>query len=150
MNTRKIICGLALVLATVILGTSKYLSRKMINNYKRSTNVNVQISPYYLQSNDEYQNKSNHTECRNRTIDEFPPDFLSLEQKRHGGVIIHIFIMVYLFCAVAIVCDEYFVHSLNRIANGKFCKKYYFIFLTPINYFLCYNIIIYKFKHSKF
>jgi hypothetical protein len=138
MNTRKILCGLALVLATVILGTSKYLSRKMLNNYKRSTNLNVQMSPYYLQSN-----HSNNTECRNRTIDEFPPDFLSLEQKRHGGVIIHIFIMVYLFCAVAIVCDEYFVHSLNRISNGKFCKNYYFIFLTPINYNFYYNIFIY-------
>lgn len=58
------------------------------------------------------------TECRVPAIDEFPADFLTLEQKRKGGVIIHIIIVIYLFCAVAIVCDEYFVQSLHRICDG--------------------------------
>lgn len=118
MNTRKLICFVTLAAGLAILTTSKILSRKLVNNYKR---------PLVLQQDGEadfyYQIKSsdnNGTECRNRTIDEFPPDFLTLKQKQHGGVIIHILITIYVFCAVSIVCDEYFVHSLNRIAKGLF------------------------------
>ena len=34
---------------------------------------------------------------------------------RNGGVMIHILILIYMFCALAIVCDEYFVPSLEVI-----------------------------------
>lgn len=62
---------------------------------------------------------SNSSECRNRTIDEFPADFLTLKQKRDGGVIIHVVLTIYLFAALAVVCDDYFVESLNLIAKGQ-------------------------------
>ncbi len=108
MYTRRIICCLVFLAAIGVLTTSKLLSRQLVNNYKRPS-ADARLS----------RSDPNETECRNRTIDEFPADFLTLEQKRHGGVIIHILITVYLFCAVAIVCDEYFVHALNRIAKGQ-------------------------------
>ncbi|RWS17735.1 sodium/potassium/calcium exchanger 2-like isoform X1 [Dinothrombium tinctorium] len=47
----------------------------------------------------------------------FPPDLFSLEQKRHGAVILHIAGMVYMFVALAIVCDEFFVPSLEVITE---------------------------------
>lgn len=56
--------------------------------------------------------------CTSRSIDEFPPDFMSLKQKRQGGVIIHIFIVAYLFAALAVICDDYFVASLEYLCNA--------------------------------
>ena len=114
MYSRRVICFLALAAGVVVLTTSKLLSRQLVNNYKRQTST-VEVDILF-----KINNRDNGTECRNRTIDEFPPDFFTLEQKRHGGVIIHILITIYLFAAVAIVCDEYFVHSLNRISKGSY------------------------------
>lgn len=62
---------------------------------------------------------NNGSICRIPAINEFPSDFLTLEQKRKGGIIIHILIVLYLFCAIAVVCDEYFVQSLHRICDGS-------------------------------
>ncbi|OXU29226.1 hypothetical protein TSAR_005737 [Trichomalopsis sarcophagae] len=45
----------------------------------------------------------------------FPPDLFSIEERRHGVVILHILGVVYMFVALAIVCDEFFVPSLDVI-----------------------------------
>ncbi|CAH0774501.1 unnamed protein product [Bemisia tabaci] len=45
----------------------------------------------------------------------FPPDPFTLEQRRRGAVIIHILGVVYMFVALAIVCDEFFVPALDVI-----------------------------------
>ncbi|XP_060527977.1 probable sodium/potassium/calcium exchanger CG1090 isoform X2 [Cylas formicarius] len=41
-----------------------------------------------------------------------PPDV-----RKHGGLILHIIIAIYMFVGLAIVCDEYFVASLDRICE---------------------------------
>lgn len=45
----------------------------------------------------------------------FPPDIFSLEQRRNGAVILHILGLIYMFVALAIVCDEFFVPALDVI-----------------------------------
>ena len=45
----------------------------------------------------------------------FPTDLFSIEERRHGAVILHIIGVVYMFVALAIVCDEFFVPSLDVI-----------------------------------
>ncbi|GLH06145.1 Sodium/potassium/calcium exchanger Nckx30C [Gryllus bimaculatus] len=45
----------------------------------------------------------------------FPPDLFTLEQRRRGAVVFHILGVVYMFVALAIVCDEFFVPSLDVI-----------------------------------
>lgn len=45
----------------------------------------------------------------------YPPDVFTLEQKRKGAVVLHIVGMVYMFAALAIVCDEFFVPALGVI-----------------------------------
>lgn len=45
----------------------------------------------------------------------FPEDLFTLEQRRQGAVILHILGVVYMFVALAIVCDEFFVPSLDVI-----------------------------------
>ncbi|KAL3081003.1 hypothetical protein niasHT_037471 [Heterodera trifolii] len=49
--------------------------------------------------------------------DPFPTDLFSLEQLRHGAVLLHFCGLVYMFVALAIVCDEFFVPSLSVITE---------------------------------
>ncbi|NXJ02868.1 NCKX2 protein, partial [Psophia crepitans] len=48
---------------------------------------------------------------------EYPEDLFSLEERRKGAVILHIIGMIYMFIALAIVCDEFFVPSLTVITE---------------------------------
>ncbi|XP_037229902.1 sodium/potassium/calcium exchanger 2 isoform X2 [Falco biarmicus] len=60
-------------------------------------------------------------EHKNATDDhvkgEYPEDLFSLEERRKGAVILHIIGMIYMFIALAIVCDEFFVPSLTVITE---------------------------------
>ena len=51
---------------------------------------------------------------------EFPPDVFSQNQRDHGAIIVHIVVVIYMFLALAIVCDEYFVTSLDKICQVSF------------------------------
>uniref|UniRef100_A0A8C2EYC5 Solute carrier family 24 member 6a n=1 Tax=Cyprinus carpio TaxID=7962 RepID=A0A8C2EYC5_CYPCA len=48
-------------------------------------------------------------------IHEFPEDIFTKGQRRHGAILLHVFCAVYMFYALAIVCDVYFVPSLEKI-----------------------------------
>uniref|UniRef100_A0A452J1H7 Sodium/calcium exchanger membrane region domain-containing protein n=1 Tax=Gopherus agassizii TaxID=38772 RepID=A0A452J1H7_9SAUR len=48
---------------------------------------------------------------------EYPKDLFSLAERRRGAVILHIMGMIYMFIALAIVCDEFFVPSLTVITE---------------------------------
>ncbi|NXU52447.1 NCKX2 protein, partial [Turnix velox] len=48
---------------------------------------------------------------------EYPRDLFSLEERRKGAVILHVIGMIYMFIALAIVCDEFFVPSLTVITE---------------------------------
>ncbi|XP_034935290.1 sodium/potassium/calcium exchanger Nckx30C isoform X2 [Chelonus insularis] len=45
----------------------------------------------------------------------FPKDLFTFEERRRGAVILHVLGVVYMFVALAIVCDEFFVPSLDVI-----------------------------------
>ncbi|XP_031616925.1 sodium/potassium/calcium exchanger Nckx30C isoform X3 [Contarinia nasturtii] len=45
----------------------------------------------------------------------FPKDLFTLEERRNGAIILHIIGVMYMFVALAIVCDEFFVPSLDVI-----------------------------------
>ena len=53
----------------------------------------------------------------NSTGGTYPTDLFSLEQKRNGAVVFHFFGLCYMFVALAIVCDEFFVPSLGVSIN---------------------------------
>ncbi|XP_042660734.1 sodium/potassium/calcium exchanger 2 isoform X2 [Tyto alba] len=48
---------------------------------------------------------------------EYPRDLFSLKERRKGAVILHVIGMIYMFIALAIVCDEFFVPSLTIITE---------------------------------
>ncbi|UJR28260.1 hypothetical protein I4U23_009510 [Adineta vaga] len=50
------------------------------------------------------------------SIDEFPQLFFTNEQRRQGGIIVHILLILYSFAAIEIVCDDYFASALERIS----------------------------------
>lgn len=83
--------------------------RKLKNNFSASTyELNSALKHLYLNSEKELNAIS-------EKIPLFPKDFFSLEERRHGAVIFHILGVIYMFVALAIVCDEFFVPSLDVI-----------------------------------
>ncbi|XP_063144577.1 sodium/potassium/calcium exchanger 2 isoform X3 [Rattus norvegicus] len=48
---------------------------------------------------------------------DYPKDVFSLEERRKGAIILHVIGMIYMFIALAIVCDEFFVPSLTVITE---------------------------------
>lgn len=57
--------------------------------------------------------KSNGNESKPQPL--FPEDLFTQEQRQRGAVIFHMAGVVYMFVALAIVCDEFFVPSLDVI-----------------------------------
>ncbi|CAD5231517.1 unnamed protein product [Bursaphelenchus xylophilus] len=49
--------------------------------------------------------------------DVFPDDLFTFDQRRHGAIIFHFCGLCYMFVALAIVCDEYFVPSLGVLTQ---------------------------------
>lgn len=45
----------------------------------------------------------------------FPADLFTMEQRRQGAVVLHVLGVIYMFVALAIVCDEFFVPALDVI-----------------------------------
>ncbi|XP_031693660.1 sodium/potassium/calcium exchanger 2-like [Oncorhynchus kisutch] len=48
---------------------------------------------------------------------DYPTDLFNLEERRQGAVCLHMFGMLYMFIALAIVCDEFFVPALTVITE---------------------------------
>ncbi|XP_077058098.1 sodium/potassium/calcium exchanger 3 [Siphateles boraxobius] len=61
----------------------------------------------------------------NQTIDspraaihEFPEDIFTKEQRKRGAILLHVLCAIYMFYALALVCDDYFVPSLEKISEN--------------------------------
>ncbi|GAB1609651.1 sodium/potassium/calcium exchanger 4-like [Argonauta hians] len=55
--------------------------------------------------------------CTSPAYKEFPPDLFTNEQRSHGAMVLHFIMGLYMFYALSIVCDEYFVTSLEKICQ---------------------------------
>lgn len=60
---------------------------------------------------DQAENSTEHAQG------DYPKDIFSLEERRKGAIILHVIGMIYMFIALAIVCDEFFVPSLTVITE---------------------------------
>uniref|UniRef100_A0A131YSX3 Sodium/potassium/calcium exchanger 3 like n=2 Tax=Rhipicephalus TaxID=34630 RepID=A0A131YSX3_RHIAP len=52
--------------------------------------------------------------CIRPAYHEFPPDLFSHDARAKGGVVVHILVVLYMFYALAVVCDDYFIASLEE------------------------------------
>ncbi|XP_053567980.1 sodium/potassium/calcium exchanger 3 [Bombina bombina] len=59
----------------------------------------------------------NRKNCTEPGIHEFPDDIFSNEDRKHGAIILHVLCAMYMFYALAIVCDDFFVPSLEKISE---------------------------------
>ncbi|KFP81499.1 Sodium/potassium/calcium exchanger 4, partial [Acanthisitta chloris] len=50
-------------------------------------------------------------------INEFPEDLFTNKERQQGGILLHIIAALYMFYALAIVCDDFFVPSLEKICE---------------------------------
>nr|CAD7438974.1 unnamed protein product [Timema bartmani] len=57
------------------------------------------------------------TNCSPPAIEQFPRPLMSQHARKSGGLILHVLAAVYTFLGLAIVCDDYFVSSLDRICE---------------------------------
>lgn len=81
-----------------------------LNNGHNNGNENVTIKKQTKKPKESAQS----------AIDEFPPDFMSEETRQKGGFVVHIIIFIYLCIVLAVVCDNYFLKSLEYISESKF------------------------------
>ncbi|XP_072166841.1 sodium/potassium/calcium exchanger 5-like [Diadema setosum] len=51
--------------------------------------------------------------CTLKSTDEFPLHLFTTEQLRHGALLIHLLVTAYMFGAIAIICDDYFMPALE-------------------------------------
>ncbi|XP_041838509.1 sodium/potassium/calcium exchanger 5 [Melanotaenia boesemani] len=59
----------------------------------------------------------NETECISPQASEFPEGFFTVQERKDGGLVIYFMIIFYMLLAVAIVCDDYFLPSLEVISE---------------------------------
>ncbi|XP_074854857.1 sodium/potassium/calcium exchanger 4 [Carettochelys insculpta] len=55
--------------------------------------------------------------CTEPAIREFPEDLFTNKERQEGAVLLHIISALYMFYALAIVCDDFFVPSLEKICE---------------------------------
>ncbi|XP_036743813.2 sodium/potassium/calcium exchanger 2 isoform X2 [Manis pentadactyla] len=90
---------------------------RMAHSYHQRTllDLNDKIQDYTLQpplsQEDKSENNTDHAQG------DYPRDIFSLEERRKGAILLHVIGMIYMFIALAIVCDEFFVPSLTVITE---------------------------------
>ncbi|XP_037916308.1 sodium/potassium/calcium exchanger 3 isoform X2 [Hermetia illucens] len=61
---------------------------------------------------------TNGLNCTPPAIDDFPRDYFTEEQRQAGAVVLHVVASLYLFGALAVVCDKYFVPAVEKICHA--------------------------------
>ncbi|XP_040267526.1 sodium/potassium/calcium exchanger 4 isoform X1 [Bufo bufo] len=62
-------------------------------------------------------NGSIEKNCTEPAINEFPDDLFTIKERKKGAILLHIFCALYMFYALAIVCDDFFVPSMEKICE---------------------------------
>jgi K+-dependent Na+/Ca+ exchanger-like protein len=81
------------------------------NRIRRSSPIENGTSSPLDQSETEEKN------CSEPAYKEFPTDGLTTQQRSSGAIVIHILLSLYMFLGLAIICDDYFVASLEQIVE---------------------------------
>ncbi|XP_041038837.1 sodium/potassium/calcium exchanger 3 [Carcharodon carcharias] len=55
--------------------------------------------------------------CTEPALREFPNDIFTNKERKQGAIALHLLCTMYMFYALAIVCDDYFVPSLDKICE---------------------------------
>ncbi|XP_033762609.1 sodium/potassium/calcium exchanger 5-like [Pecten maximus] len=108
------------VLGLMVLVYACFLTLAVVHKsvYYEESSVEGQASGPGRYKRDLSEEKGeNESECIPRSVEEFPGNFMSLKETQEGGFLIHTLVVIYIFGAIAIVCDDYFVASLEIICD---------------------------------
>lgn len=110
-NRAALLCALI-----ALLGRAAHQQHQLLDE-DESAEADVstpETSTYYYQY--DHANRSyNTTESFHQKDPLFPTDLFTIEQRRNGAILLHVLGVVYMFVALAIVCDEFFVPALDVI-----------------------------------
>ncbi|XP_011141643.1 probable sodium/potassium/calcium exchanger CG1090 isoform X1 [Harpegnathos saltator] len=96
------------------------LPEMALSKYNRETTTIATMQVTSTQAPTKYPYSTvrpRRTNCSAPAIEQFPRPLMGPEARKHGGLIIHILVAIYTFLGLAIVCDDYFVSSLDRICE---------------------------------
>ncbi|XP_071961737.1 sodium/potassium/calcium exchanger 4-like [Antedon mediterranea] len=102
---------LAAALRNVGVSDNKVESRAEFNSRRHLMSVETD------NSSDDVSDEHLQQNCTPPTIHEFPPDLFTNQQRKTGALAVHVMVVIYMFVALAIVCDDYFVSSLEKICE---------------------------------
>ncbi|XP_064365950.1 sodium/potassium/calcium exchanger 3 isoform X2 [Dromaius novaehollandiae] len=113
------LAALALLLAGCAAGRGGYdaLSYSVENNDKWSGRGLLQADEENTTEVPEDGGQPYVRNCTEPALHEFPNDIFTNEDRRHGAVVLHVLCAMYMFYALAIVCDDFFVPSLEKICE---------------------------------
>ncbi|XP_048092885.1 sodium/potassium/calcium exchanger 2-like isoform X4 [Alosa alosa] len=94
--------------AQVLLADSPHRTLLSTDHWRSGDNASAEDSPVAMRSSAADGNESQG---------EYPQDLFTLAERRQGAVLLHMFGMLYMFIALAIVCDEFFVPALTVITE---------------------------------
>ena len=78
-------------------------------------NKSIDELPYLTEEEKEERKEGN---CTPPAIEQFPEPLMNNHVRKHGGVLLHIFVAIYMFIGLAIVCDDYFVPALDKLSES--------------------------------
>ncbi|XP_046422707.1 sodium/potassium/calcium exchanger 4 isoform X2 [Neodiprion pinetum] len=61
--------------------------------------------------------------CTPPAIEDFPYDLFNEKQRQDGAVVVHVIVSLYLFIALAVVCDKFFVPAVEKICHALSMSK---------------------------
>ncbi|XP_035505323.1 sodium/potassium/calcium exchanger 3 isoform X1 [Scophthalmus maximus] len=105
------VCGVGLLAASWIFHLSDVT---VVHGHPENRDISLSKRELTQQKEDNNQ----HDNTSSAAINEFPEDIFTLEQRRHGAVLLHVLCAIYMFHALAIVCDVYFVPSLEKVSEN--------------------------------
>ncbi|XP_044006996.1 sodium/potassium/calcium exchanger Nckx30C isoform X2 [Aphidius gifuensis] len=96
---------------------STIINKHKKNNIYNSYNETLHHLSHFVknQNSSRFNINNKNTEELSEKTPLFPEDFFTREERRNGAVLFHIIGVIYMFVALAIVCDEFFVPSLDVI-----------------------------------
>ncbi|XP_023229789.1 sodium/potassium/calcium exchanger Nckx30C-like isoform X3 [Centruroides sculpturatus] len=71
-----------------------------------------------MMDNSAIMRKLLHQKEDNGSSAQFPNDLFTKDERKHGAIILHVLGLAYMFVALAVVCDEFFIPALDVITES--------------------------------
>ena len=87
------------------------------SSHDQKSSQHVSTSPSVNSSHHRIKEHDAHAKCVRPDIEQFPRSLFGQKARRHGAVLMHFLVALYMFIGLAIVCDDYFVPSLQALCK---------------------------------